>query len=133
VRTDWGIIGVVAAGGVLGALARYGLGLAFPYPAGGFPWATFAVNVSGCLLIGALLVLVTEAFRAPRLVRPFLGTGVLGGYTTFSTAMVDTIRLLDRGAVVVGLLYLFGTLLAALLAVYSGATLTRRLTLGRPR
>ncbi len=130
-RTDWAVVGVVSFGGVLGALARYGLTVAAPPRPGGFPWAIFVVNVSGCLAIGALLVLVVEAYRAHRLVRPFLGTGVLGGYTTFSTAMVDTLHLLDRGAVAVALLYLFGTLLAALLAVQAGAAATRWLTLGR--
>ncbi len=131
--TDWRVIGVVSAGGVLGALARYGLGVAFPHTPGTFPWTTFAINVAGCLCIGALIVLVTEALRAPRLLRPFVGTGILGGFTTFSTAMVDTEKLLDRGAVTTALLYLFGTLLAALVAVWSGAAATRRLTLRRPR
>jgi CrcB protein len=131
--TDWRVIAAIAAGGVLGALARFGLGRAFPAGPTGFPWATFAINVSGCLLIGALIVLVTEAFRAPRLLRPFLGTGVLGGYTTFSTAMVDTVRLLGHQAVPTALFYLFGTLAAALVAAYAGAALTRRLTLGRSR
>lgn len=131
--TDWRVLGVVSAGGVLGALARYGLTLAVPHRPGTFPWAIFAVNVSGCLCIGALIVLVTEALAAPRLLRPFLGTGVLGGYTTFSTAMVDTDRLFGDGAVAVGLLYLSGTLFAALAAAWVGATLTRRLALGRSR
>jgi CrcB protein len=131
VRTQWAVVGVVSAGGVLGALARYGLTVAVPPRPAGFPWATFAVNVTGCLAIGALVVLVTEALPAHRLVRPFLGTGVLGGYTTFSTAMVDTVRLVDRGAPVTALLYLFGTLFAALLAVAVGAALVRRTILGR--
>jgi hypothetical protein len=47
----WPVLGVISAGGVVGALARYGLGVAFPHPPTGFPWATFAINVSGCLLI----------------------------------------------------------------------------------
>lgn len=131
--TDWRIVGAVSAGGVLGALARYGLTRAFPAGPGAFPWAVFAINVSGCLLLGALVVLVTEVVPANRLLRPFLGTGVLGGYTTFSTAMVDTLRLFGRHTATTALLYLFGTLLAALLAAWAGAVLTRRLTLGRPR
>jgi fluoride exporter len=122
---DAPVVAVVAAGGVVGALARYGLGVAFPHPRGGFPWATFGVNVSGCLLIGALIVLVTEGFAAHPLARPFLGTGILGGYTTFSTAMVDTQRLWSAGAAGTGLAYLFGTLAAALAAVYLGVLGTR--------
>ncbi len=127
------VLAVVAAGGVLGALARYGLGLALPTGRAGFPWTTFGINVSGCLLIGVLLVLVTEAFPAHRLVRPFLGTGVLGGYTTFSTAMVDVTRLLGERAVGTALAYLFGTAAAGLAAVYLGVAGTRRLALGRTR
>jgi CrcB protein len=125
VRRDVPVVGVVAAGGVAGALARYGLGLAFPHPRTGFPWATFGINVSGCLLIGLLVVLVTEGPAAHPLTRPFLGTGVLGGYTTFSTAMVDTQHLWSAGAAGTGLAYLFGTLAAALAAVWLGVLAMR--------
>lgn len=118
---------MVAAGGVLGALARYGLGVAFPRPPTGFPWATFGINVSGCALIGVLVVLVTEAFPAHPLLRPFLGTGVLGGYTTFSTYAVDTERLVAAGAPGTALAYLAGTLVAALVAAYLGVVGTRAL------
>jgi CrcB protein len=114
------VVAAVAAGGALGALARYGLGVEFPHPRTGFPWATFGINVSGCLLIGVLVVLVTEGFAAHPLTRPFLGTGVLGGYTTFSTAMVDTQHLWSAGAAATGLAYLFGTLAAALTAAWLG-------------
>jgi CrcB protein len=125
VRPPWRVLGMVSAGGVLGAVARYGLGLAFPHRPAGFPWATFAVNVSGCLLIGVLMVLVTDVWPARPLLRAFLGTGLLGGYTTFSTYVVDTQHLLAAGAARAALAYLAGTLLAALVAVQTGAMLTR--------
>ncbi len=121
----WPVLGVVSAGGVLGALARYGLGVAYPHPAAGFPWVTFAVNVSGCLLIGVLMVLITDVWSGHRLLRTFLGTGMLGGYTTFSTYIVDGQHLLAAGAARTALAYLGGTLLAALVAVQAGVTLTR--------
>ena len=124
-RMPWSILGAVSIGGALGSLARYGLGLAFPTPRGGVPWTTFAVNVSGCLLIGVLMVLVTDVWGGRRLVRPFLGTGVLGGYTTFSTYVVDIQRLVDAHAAVTALAYLAGTLLAALLATYAGLVAAR--------
>jgi fluoride exporter len=124
-RSPWPVLGVVSVGGVLGALARYGLGLAYPRPAGGFPWVTFAINVSGCLLIGVLMVLVTEVWPGRRLLRAFLGTGLLGGYTTFSTYIVDAQHLLAAGAARAALAYLAGTLLAALVAVQAGIALTR--------
>lgn len=127
----WGVLAAIAAGGALGALARYGLGSAFPHRAGEFPWAVFWVNVSGCLLIGVLMVLITETWRAHRLVRPFLGAGVLGGFTTFSTYVVDVQEMVEHGAPLVGLAYLAGTLAAALTAVYAGVRVTR--LLARPR
>jgi CrcB protein len=129
----WAVLSVVSAGGALGSLARYGVGYALPARPAGFPWATFTVNVTGCLLIGALVVLVTEAWGGHRLVRPFLGVGVLGGYTTFSTYVVDFQRLVDHGAAGAALAYLAGTLLTALLAVYTGARITRLLTRKRER
>lgn len=126
-RAPFAVLGVISAGGVLGALARYGLGLAIPHRPGTVPWATLLINVTGCLLIGVLMVLVTEAWPAAhRLLRPFLGTGLLGGFTTFSTYAVDIQQLLARGAVGTALGYLAGTLVAALAAVYAGLALTRR-------
>jgi CrcB protein len=131
-RPPWAVLGVVAAGGVLGALARYGIGLAVPHQPAGFPWATFAINVSGCLLIGVLMVLVTDVWPGHRLLRPFLGTGLLGGYTTFSTYVVDVQHLLAAGAARTALAYLVGTLLAALVAVQIGMA-AGRLFLRRPK
>jgi CrcB protein len=125
------VLGAIAAGGVLGALARYGLAVAWPHRTGRFPWATFITNVSGCLLIGVLMVLITEVWVAHRLLRPFLGVGVLGGYTTFSTYAVDVQQLVAAGAPRTALLYLAGTLAAALAAVSAGLTLTR--LAARPR
>jgi CrcB protein len=115
----------VSAGGVLGALARDGIGHAWPTPTGGFPWATFLINVTGCLLIGALMVLVTDVFTTHRLLRPFLGVGVLGGYTTFSTYSVEIRNLIVAGAPGTAALYLLATLAAALLAVFAGMTAAR--------
>ncbi|HEU4348482.1 MAG TPA: fluoride efflux transporter CrcB [Actinoplanes sp.] len=125
-RAPWAVLSVVSAGGVVGACARHALDLAWPHPPGRFPWATFVINVSGCLLIGVLMVLISEVWSAHRLLRPLLGVGVLGGYTTFSTYTVDVQRLVAAGAAGTALLYLAGTAVAALTAVYLGITLTRR-------
>jgi CrcB protein len=113
------VLGSIAVGGMLGALARAGLQAAFPHPPTGFPWATFAVNVTGCLLIGALMAVVTAGRTRP-LTRPFLGVGVLGGFTTFSTYAVDARLAVAAGAPGVALTYLIATLLGALLAVWLG-------------
>ncbi|MGK5558675.1 fluoride efflux transporter FluC [Actinomadura kijaniata] len=119
-------VAAVAAGGALGALARYGVGAAFPHAPGAFAWATLAVNTVGCLLIGVLMVLVTEVRRPHHLVRPFLGTGVLGGFTTFSTYTVDAHQAVRHGAPHVALAYLAATLACALAAVLAGVRVTRR-------
>lgn len=125
------VLTVIAAGGALGALARYGVSGWLGHTAGGFPWATFATNVTGCLLIGVLMVLVTEVWSAHRLLRPFLGTGVLGGYTTFSTYTVEARALLGAGQVRLGFAYLGATLVCALAAAYAGVFLTRWVTASR--
>nr|WP_133852162.1 fluoride efflux transporter CrcB [Labedaea rhizosphaerae] len=119
---------VIALGGGLGALARFGMGKWLPSEPGRFPWGTFLTNVVGCLLIGVLMVLVTEVLQAHPLVRPFFGVGVLGGFTTFSTYAVETQGLLEPGTVVLAFGYLAGTLVAALLAVLAGVWLTRSFT-----
>lgn len=105
------LLPVISAGGVLGALARYGLGVAGPHL-----WTTVAVNMSGCFLIGVLHTWLSRRRPDQVYLRPFLGVGFLGGYTTFSTAMVETLR----STPAIGLLYLFGTVAGALLAVWAG-------------
>jgi CrcB protein len=112
----------ISAGGVLGALARYGLTVLLPHRAGEFAWSTLITNVSGCLLMGVLMVVVTEVYPGRLLLRPFLGVGVLGGYTTFSTYVVDVGRNATAGAAATGLAYLFVTLAGALAAVWVGAS-----------
>jgi CrcB protein len=121
------VLGVIAAGGAAGALARYGLAAAFPHRPTGFPWATFVTNVSGCLLIGILMVVI-DRFGAHRLARPFLGVGVLGGFTTFSTHIVEFQQAVAAGAARLALTYLAATLLAAAAAVWAGSALAERLT-----
>nr|WP_157536820.1 fluoride efflux transporter CrcB [Kitasatospora mediocidica] len=129
-RASWhgqgDILAVIAVGGALGASARYGTGLLWPTAPGAFPWATLVINTAGCAVIGVFMVLITEVWSAHRLLRPFFGTGVLGGFTTFSTYAVDIHRLVEGKHAATGLAYLALTLLAALLAVWTAATLTRR-------
>jgi CrcB protein len=125
-RGQWPIIAAVSAGGAIGACARYGAALLWPTAAGAFPWTTFWVNVIGCGIIGVFMVIITDVWAAHRLVRPFFGTGVLGGFTTFSTYAVDIQRLVDDGHATTGLLYLAATMIAALTTVWTTANLTRR-------
>ncbi len=130
-RREWSrhrwVLPVVALGGMLGASARHALELAWPAAVDGFPWATFLTNVSGCLLIGLLMVQVVEVGQAHPLVRPFLGVGVLGGYTTFSTYAVQATTLTDASRPGLALLYLLSTLAGALVAVAAGVFAARGL------
>jgi CrcB protein len=120
-------VAAVALGGGLGATARYAAGLLWPTPTGGFPWTTLWINVVGCAVIGVFMTLLAEAWTPHPLVRPFFGTGVLGGFTTFSTYAVDIERFLDDGRPRTGLAYLAATLFAALAAVWLAAAATHRL------
>jgi fluoride exporter len=125
-RGQIGAVAVVAAGGVLGSLARWAVGLALPTPAGSFPWATFGINVLGSLLMGVLVVVVTEVREAHPLVRPFLGVGVLGGFTTFSTFATDAHALLAGEHRATALAYLAATVVGAVGACALGVAATRR-------
>jgi len=121
------VVAAVAAGGALGACARYGAALLWPTAPGAFPWTTLLVNAAGCAVIGVFMVVITEVVTAHPLVRPFLGTGVLGGFTTFSTYAVDAQRLVGGGHAAGAAVYLVATLAAALLSVWAAAAATRRL------
>jgi fluoride exporter len=126
-RRGLSVLAAVAAGGVVGAAARHGISVAMPHGPDGWPWSTFLINASGCLLIGVLMVLILEVWVANRLVRPFLGVGVLGGYTTFSTYGVEAQQLIGAGRPGLALAYLGATVVAALVAVLLGISATRAL------
>src|SRR5690348_3940267 len=88
-RPEPAVLAVVVLGGAVGSVLRYAISRAVHSPADGFPVATLLINLSGSLLLGALIVAVTEIWRPHHLLRPLLGTGVLGGYTTFSTFALE--------------------------------------------
>lgn len=121
----------VAAGGVLGAEARFLLGVLFPQAPGGWPWTTFWINVTGCALIGVLLTVLAATRRPHPLLRPLLGVGVLGGYTTFSTWAVDVVDLAVAGRPGTALVHVLVTPVAAVLACALGIGVARRCTGGR--
>jgi len=116
---------VISLGGGLGALLRYAIGVWWPPQPHQVPWSTFTINVVGCFAIGILMVLITEVWVAHRLLRPFVGIGLLGGFTTFSTYSLEVRRLLESGAAVEALGYLGGTVVAALGAVVLGMIVAR--------
>ena len=132
-RDEATLVGTIAVGGSLGALARYLAGRAWGTGGAAFPWTTLTVNVVGCALIGVLMVLVADVWTGRRLLRPFVGTGVLGGFTTFSTYAVDIQRLATGGRALIALAYLVVTVVAALAAVWVAAVGTRALVERRAR
>jgi len=119
-RARWDILVVIAVSGALGSLARWALSEAFAQRGGHIAWSTWSANVSGAFMLGSLMVFVLDVWSTTRYVRPFVGVGVLGGYTTFSTYMLDTRTLLASGHAPAAFGYLFGTLLSGLLAVWAG-------------
>jgi fluoride exporter len=121
----WDILLVIAAGGAVGSLARWGLGEAFSADSGSFPWATLIENVTGSFVLGVLMVFVIDVWPPSRYVRPFVGVGVLGGFTTFSTYALDTRALVTADRALLAAVYLFGTLAASLAAVWLGIALAR--------
>ncbi|GAB3163347.1 fluoride efflux transporter CrcB [Microbispora hainanensis] len=123
----WDILAVIAVGGGAGAVARYLVGQAFPAPPTGFPWGTFLANVSGCFAIAVLMVFVLDVWPPSRYVRPFLGVGVLGGFTTFSTFSVEIVDRVSHGAWPVAGAYAAASLVAGLVAVWGGIVLARAL------
>ncbi len=121
------MLGAIAAGGALGAPARYGAARLIPVEPGHFPWATFWTNVSGSFALGAILILLLERFPPSRYLRPFIATGFLGAYTTYSTFAVETDLLVKDGHVGTAVAYMAASLAAGFTAVWLGIAIARML------
>jgi CrcB protein len=121
----WDVLVAIALGGALGSLGRWAMGELLA-GSGPFPWATLVENVTGAFALGVLVVLAFDRWPRSRYLRPFLGVGVLGGFTTFSTYVFDVRTLVadDRPLMAAG--YLLGTLAAGLLAAWLGMAAARR-------
>ena len=116
---------IVAAGGALGAVARYGAGRLLP--AGGWPWATLTVNVAGGLLMGLLAGWL--AFRGGvhgESIRLFAAVGVLGGFTTFSAFSLEVALMIERRQLPQAFGYSLLSVLASVAALFAGLMLARR-------
>jgi len=127
IRNRWDVLAVIAAGGAVGSVARWSLTLALPHTGGEFPWATWWANVTGAFALGVLMVFVLDVWPPRRYVRPFLGVGVLGGYTTYSTMMNDTRSLAAAGSPGTAAGYLALSVGAGLAAIWLGIVLARLL------
>ena|SRR5205807_1367181 len=123
-------LAAVFAGGVVGAMARAGLGQALAHPVGSWPWPTFIVNIAGATLLGWSVTRLQERLPLSAYRRPFLGTGVCGALTTFSTVQVELLQMLDAHRVGLALGYAAASVGAGFAAVFLATKLTRRVALG---
>ena len=119
------ILGVAAAG-ALGALSRYGVDTWVERRTDAvFPWATFLINVSGCLAVGFLIAALVDRHRAPQWLRTALVLGFCGGYTTFSTFAQEALDLLETDKAAVALAAIAANVVLGLAAVFVGLRLGR--------
>ena len=117
----------VALGGAIGASARYLTSLgAMRLMGPGFPWGTLTVNVVGSFLMGVLVVVLAQ--KGGMKAAPFLMTGVLGGFTTFSAFSLDAFTLYERGQTGAALTYVAASVLLSLVAIVAGVLVTRAVT-----
>jgi fluoride exporter len=127
----WYQVAVLSVGGILGVNARYWLGVVINRWAGAqFPWATFAINISGSFAIGLLSVLLARWLPHPN-ARLFVVVGFLGGYTTFSSFSFESLALWERGELGLCFAYMGGSVAAGFAAVVLGTALARELTFSK--
>ena len=124
---------LVAAGGALGAMARYGLGLTVGRlaPGAGWPWATFAANTTGGLLMGLLAGwLALMAGAGQESLRLFAAVGVLGGFTTFSAFSLEAALMIERRELATAFVYAVGSVVVSIAALFVGLMIARKLFTG---
>ena len=125
-RVDRRELAAIFAGGVIGALARLGLVEALPSTPGQWPWATFVANVVGALALGYFTTRLQERLPLSAYRRPFLGTGLCGALTTFSTLQLELLHMLDHGEGGLAAGYAVASVAAGLLAIALTTNLVRR-------
>jgi fluoride exporter len=120
------VMAAVAVGGAIGSVARYLIAGWIQSAAWqGFPFGIFVVNVSGGFVMGLLTELMALKFNVSLPVRAFLTTGVLGGYTTFSTFSLDSALLIQRGTIPSAVMYIVGSAVFSILALFAGLWIVR--------
>jgi CrcB protein len=118
---------IVFLGGGLGAAVRHGVNLltARLFPGLGFPLATLVINVTGSMVMGVLVAIFAFKGGGTQHWRLFLTTGILGGYTTFSTFSLDVALLYERGDIVQAALYVLGSVVLSILGIFLAMAITR--------
>jgi CrcB protein len=123
---DWLALAAVATGGAIGSVLRFLAGTWFLQRVGpGFPWGTFAINVSGALLIGIVMHVAQTRIGISPYARLFLATGILGGYTTFSAFAYETYLLSRDAFSFQSVWYAMGSVLAGVVAAFVGVVIAR--------
>ena len=130
-RVDRREIAAVFAGGFVGALARAGVVEALPHNPGEWPWSTFLVNVAGTLMLGYFTTRLQERLPLSAYRRPFLGTGICGALTTFSTLQVELLDMLDAGRGGLALAYAAVSIALGFAGLALATNLVRRARLTR--
>ena len=129
-RTDSREIAAIFVGGFVGAVARAELDTQLASGGAGWPWATFIVNIGGAFLLGWFVTRLQERLPLSAYRRPFLGTGLCGALTTFSTMQLELLRMLDADRIGLALAYTGASVAAGFLAVALATNLTRRVRIG---
>jgi CrcB protein len=120
-----GVILSVGVGGGLGALIRYFVA-GWVQPAGAtFNWGIFVVNITGGLVMGLIVEASALKLNLSPELRAFLTTGILGGYTTFSTFSLDSALLLQKGEYALAAAYIIGSVVLSIAALFAGLWLVR--------
>ncbi|ACT59736.1 fluoride efflux transporter CrcB [Hirschia baltica] len=118
---------LVALGGAIGATARYSLsGFMLRVFGPGMPWGTFSANILGSLLLGVLTGWLAFKIDGGNNWRLFLATGVMGGFTTFSTFSLETMLMIERKAYLQAASYALGTLALGVIAMFIGLMIARK-------
>ncbi|HEY3531462.1 MAG TPA: fluoride efflux transporter CrcB [Nocardioides sp.] len=119
-------LGAIFVGGAVGSVARAWVGLHVATAAHQWPWGTFLVNVVAAFLLGYFSTRLLERLPVSNYQRPFLGTGICGGLSTFSTMQIEVVRLFQSGAWVIGVSYVVASIVAGYVALHLATAVVRR-------
>jgi len=117
---------LAALGGAIGSVLRYLVGVfTVRWFGPSFPWGTLTVNIVGSFIIGLTVEMIARRFNASMELRVFIVTGIIGGFTTWSSFSLDTMVLFERGAIAAAAAYVIGSLVVSFAAVFAGLALGR--------
>jgi fluoride exporter len=119
-------LAAIFSGGFVGALARTGLAQALPVGPGSWPWPTFAVNIAGAFMLGYFVTRLQERLPTSAYKRPFLGTGVCGALTTFSTMQIELYKMIEAQRWGLAMAYATATVVVSFVAVAAATAIVRR-------